>query len=149
MWSDEYPIASTLACSSAMRTSWRLARTSGVSTAGFRMSPASPPVQHTSTLRTPSAAYLAVVPAPFDASSSGCACTWSRQSCSRSGTDRSLGRTPTGAGPSEREHLHRADAAQLTSAFRRPLQCVVAGQLVVQRIRDVDVARRRDLGEAA
>ena len=43
------------------------------------MSPASPPVQHTSTLRTPSAAYLAVVPAPFDASSSGCACTWSRQ----------------------------------------------------------------------
>ena len=57
----------------------RLARTSGVSTAGLRMSPSSPPVQHTSTLRTPSAAYLAVVPAPFDASSSGCAWTWSRQ----------------------------------------------------------------------
>ena len=36
----------------------RLARISGVSTAGFRMSPASPPVQHTSTLCTPSAAYF-------------------------------------------------------------------------------------------
>ncbi len=35
--------------SSAMRTSGRLSRTSGVSTAGLRMSPASPPVQHTST----------------------------------------------------------------------------------------------------
>ena len=45
--------------SSAMRTSWRLSRTSGVSAAGLRMSPASPPVQHTSTPRTPSSAYSA------------------------------------------------------------------------------------------
>ena len=49
------PMASTLACSSAMRTSWRCSRTSGVSMAGLRMSPSSPPVQHTSTERTPSA----------------------------------------------------------------------------------------------
>ena len=31
------------------------ARTSGVSMAGFKMSPSSPPVQHTSTVCTPSA----------------------------------------------------------------------------------------------
>src|SRR5256884_8409739 len=74
----EYPMASTLARNSAMRTSARLSRTSGGSAAGLRMSPASPPVQHTSTQRTPSAVYLATVPAPFDASSSGCACTASR-----------------------------------------------------------------------
>src|SRR5437016_8385620 len=71
-------MASTLARNSAMRTSARLSRTSGVSAAGLRMSPASPPVQHTSTQRTPSAVYLATVPAPFDASSSGWACTASR-----------------------------------------------------------------------
>ena len=76
--SAEYPMASTLARSSAMRTSARLSRTSGVSAAGLRMSPASPPVQHASTQRMPSAVYLATVPAPFDASSSGCACTASR-----------------------------------------------------------------------
>src|SRR5207245_5589250 len=55
-------------------------RASGVSAAGLRMSPASPPVHVTSTQRTPSAAYFAVVPDPFDASSSGCAWTWQRQS---------------------------------------------------------------------
>src|SRR2546430_2772548 len=71
-------MASTLARNSAMRTSARLSRTSGVSAAGWRMSPAAPPVQQTSTQRTPSAVYLATVPAPFDASSSGCACTASR-----------------------------------------------------------------------
>ena len=51
------------------------ARTSGVSIAGLRMSPASPPVQHTSTVWTPSSWYRATVALPFDASSSGCACT--------------------------------------------------------------------------
>src|SRR2546430_11599092 len=71
-------MASTLARNSAMRSSARLSRTSGVSAAGLRMSPASPPVQQTSTQRTASAVYLATVPAPFDASSSGCACTASR-----------------------------------------------------------------------
>ncbi len=60
------------------------ARTSGVSMAGLRMSPSSPPVQHTSTVRTPSAWYLATVGAPLEASSSGCAWTLSRQR--RSGT---------------------------------------------------------------
>src|SRR3954453_20726415 len=58
-----------------MRTSCRFARTSGVSTAGLRMSPSSPPVQHTRTAPIPSAAYLATVADPFDASSSGCAWT--------------------------------------------------------------------------
>ena len=53
--------------------------TSGRSMAGFRMSPSSPPVQHTSTVRTPSAWYLATVPAPLDDSSSGWACTARRQ----------------------------------------------------------------------
>ena len=38
------------------------------------------PVQHTSTVRTPSAWYFAIVPAPFDASSSGWACTVRTQS---------------------------------------------------------------------
>src|SRR4051812_45762423 len=75
MYSCAYPIASTLAWSSSIRTSCRGARTSGVSTAGLRMSPSSPPVQHTRTPRMPSAAYLATVPAPLDASSSGWACT--------------------------------------------------------------------------
>src|SRR4051812_8361583 len=75
MYSCSYPIASTLAWSSSIRTSCRRARTSGVSTAGLRMSPSSPPVQQTRTPRMPSAAYLATVPAPFDASSSGWACT--------------------------------------------------------------------------
>src|SRR4051794_13100399 len=43
--------------------------------AGLRMSPSSPPVQHTSTVRIPAAWYFEIVPAPFDASSSGWACT--------------------------------------------------------------------------
>ena len=63
-----------------MRSSYIASGDPGCSTAGFKMSPASPPVQHTSTLCTPSAAYLAVVPAPFDASSSGWAWTCSRLS---------------------------------------------------------------------
>src|SRR5258708_6003009 len=71
-------MASALARSSASRTACRSARTSGVSAAGLRISPSSPPVQHTSAARMPSAAYRATVPAPFDASSSGCACTDTR-----------------------------------------------------------------------
>src|SRR5690242_10715947 len=110
MCSDAYPSALTLSRSSAMRTSNRLARVSGVSTAGLRMSPASPPVQHTSTLCTPSAAYLAVVPAPFDASSSGCACTWSRQ---RRGSPVTAGTLP---GRCYRKDLYFADAPQRTCA---------------------------------
>src|SRR5688500_13207769 len=62
-----------------MRTACRLSRTSGLSMAGLRMSPSSPPVQQTSTVRTPSAWYLATVPAPFDDSSSGWAWTVRRQ----------------------------------------------------------------------
>jgi glyoxylase-like metal-dependent hydrolase (beta-lactamase superfamily II) len=63
--------------------------------AGFRISPSSPPVQHTRTLRTPSAWYFATVEAPLEDSSSGCACTQSRQSSSviltRYGLGASLG----------------------------------------------------------
>ena len=51
----------------------------GVSIAGLRMSPASPPVQHTSTLRA-IGLVLATVGAPLDASSSGWAWTVSRRS---------------------------------------------------------------------
>ncbi len=46
---------SVAALSSAIRIRPMSARTSGVSMAGFKMSPSSPPVQHTSTVRTPSA----------------------------------------------------------------------------------------------
>src|SRR5688572_12759807 len=72
-------MTSAACCSSAMRTACRSARTSGLSIAGLRMSPSSPPVQHTSTVRTPSAWYLATVPAPLEDSSSGWAWTVSRQ----------------------------------------------------------------------
>src|SRR5712675_1138608 len=110
-----------------MRTSWRFARTSGVSTAGFKMSPASPPVQHTRTLCTPSAAYLAVVPAPFEASSSGWAWTWSRASRS-SVTPGTLPRA------FEREDLHGSDASHRSRAHGNPPELVVgaSSELVVQ-----------------
>src|SRR5688572_7306366 len=65
--------------SSSIRTACRLARTSSRSIAGLRMSPSSPPVQHTRTVRTPWSWYLATVPAPFDDSSSGWAWTVRRQ----------------------------------------------------------------------
>src|SRR3954469_22923691 len=61
--------------SSRLRTAGRFSRTSGLSMAELRMSPASPPVQHTRTVWTPSAWYLAIEPAPLDDSSSGWACT--------------------------------------------------------------------------
>src|SRR3954470_6497043 len=51
----------------------------GSRSAGFCRSPSSPPVQHTRTVCTPCALYIATVGAPFDASSSGWACTVSRQ----------------------------------------------------------------------
>src|SRR4051794_29556609 len=73
--------------SSSARTAWMRLRTSSVSIAGLRMSPASPPVQHTSTQYAPSSWYLATVPAPFDASSSGGAWTLSRGGGGSSGTD--------------------------------------------------------------
>ena len=47
----------------------------GSRSVGFWRSPSSPPVQHTSTVLTPSAWYFASVGAPLDASSSGWACT--------------------------------------------------------------------------
>src|SRR5262245_38210783 len=65
--------------SSPRRTAAMSAAISGLSMAGLRMSPASPPVQVTSTVRTPSAWYRATVPGPFEASSSGWACTVMRQ----------------------------------------------------------------------
>src|SRR6185437_6834343 len=65
--------------SSRRRTSARWSRISGRSMAGFKMSPSSPPVQHTRTVWTPSAWYRATVPAPLDDSSSGWAWTVSRQ----------------------------------------------------------------------
>src|SRR5205809_1057 len=46
-------MTSTDACSSSMRISASRALTSSLSIAGLRMSPASPPVQHTSTVLTP------------------------------------------------------------------------------------------------
>src|SRR5215213_5126124 len=67
------------AWSSSMRTSGRRSRTSGESIDGLRMSPSSPPVQHTSTVFTPAAWAFATVPGPFDASSSGWAWTVMRQ----------------------------------------------------------------------
>src|SRR5512141_844463 len=94
-----------------MRSSYIASGEPGCCTAGFRMSPASPPVQHTSTLCTPSAASLAVVPAPFDASSSGWACTCKR--VRRSSVTR--GTLPAAL---QREDLDRADAAQLLRATR-------------------------------
>ena len=54
-------------------------RTSGRSMAGLRMSPSSPPVQHTSVVWTPCEAYSETVPAPFDDSSSGWAWTVSSE----------------------------------------------------------------------
>src|SRR5258708_24365725 len=98
-----------------MRSSYMASGDPGYSTAGFKMSPASPPVQQTSTLCTPSAAYLAVVPAPFDASSSGWAWTWSR--VSRSAVTR--GTLPAAF---ERKDLHGTDTAHLLHALRVPVQ---------------------------
>src|SRR5512141_804351 len=94
-----------------MRSSYIASGEPGCCTAGFRMSPASPPVQHTSTLCTPSAAYLAVVPAPFEASSSGWACTCSR--LRRSSVTR--GTLPAAL---QRKDLDHTDAAQLLRPAR-------------------------------
>src|SRR6266852_3428733 len=96
-----------------MRSSYIASGEPGCSTAGFKMSPASPPVQQTSTLCTPSAAYFAVVPAPFDASSSGWAWTWSR--LSRSSVTR--GTLPASF---ERKDLDGPDAAHLLDASGHP-----------------------------
>src|SRR2546430_9243062 len=54
--------------------------------AGFRRSPASPPVQHTSTARPPSSWYLRTEAGPLDDSSSGWACTVSRRNWSTAPT---------------------------------------------------------------
>src|SRR5512141_37211 len=94
-----------------MRSSYIASGEPGCCTAGFRMSPASPPVQHTKTLCTPSAAYLAVVPAPFDASSSGWAWTWRRLS-------RSAFTRATLPAPFEGKDLDRADAPHLLEPVR-------------------------------
>src|SRR5688572_6864725 len=79
MITSSYPITAAARSSSICRTFGSSARTSSRSIAGLRMSPSSPPVQHTSTVRTPWAWYLATVPAPLDDSSSGWAWTVSRQ----------------------------------------------------------------------
>ena len=79
-YSASYPMMRTASSSSRRRTAARSARTSSESASGFRMSPASPPVHVTSTVRTPSAPYRAMVAAPLDASSSGWACTESTRS---------------------------------------------------------------------
>src|SRR5690625_3840247 len=52
------------------------------SSLGLRIEPRSPPVQVTTRTRCPSATYLAIVAAPLLDSSSGCACTAMRRSCS-------------------------------------------------------------------
>src|SRR5262249_11227453 len=151
--SDEYPMVSTLARNSAMRTSGRLSRTSGVSAPGFRMSPASPPVQQTSTQRMPSSVYFATVPAPFDASSSGCASTLSRHSglpaWSRgvaSMRDDSMVAVAAGGrlglcdrllGPLEQPDFDPPDVADAAAAQALPVE----RRVVTQRV--VEVARRQ------
>src|SRR5262249_16742155 len=109
------PRTRTLSLSSAIRSSCIFSAEPGCSTAGLRMSPASPPVQQTSTLCTPSAAYFAVVPAPFDPSSSGCACTWTKQ---RTPMPRTLPNRLARCG------LNRADAPQLPDSGRMTLESV-------------------------
>ena len=59
-----------------------LAQISGRSSFGLSTLPRSPPVQVTTSTSTPSATYFAMVAAPLLDSSSGCACTAIRRSCS-------------------------------------------------------------------
>src|SRR5665811_1940166 len=87
--------------SSSRRTSGRRALTSSVSMAGFKMSPASPPVAHTRTVRTPSAWYLATVDAPLLASSSGWAWTVNRQRSAMTG------KTTDSSSPNPRQTVER------------------------------------------
>src|SRR5882757_293855 len=119
-----------------MRSAYMASGEPGCSTAGFKMSPASPPVQQTSTLCTPSAAYLAVVPAPFEASSSGWAWTWSR--ASRSSV--TPGTLPVAF---EREDLYRPDAPHRAGAFGNPPELVGRrrGQLGTERRRHEQLTR--------
>ncbi|MBS1265955.1 MAG: hypothetical protein MAG471_01819 [Acidimicrobiaceae bacterium] len=84
--------------SSAALTSTRFSLTSGVSITGLRMSPTSPPVQHTSTQCTPPAWHEATVAAPLEASSSGCA--WMVMSLSSGSA-----RFPMGGHGSADDHL--------------------------------------------
>src|SRR3954453_18548910 len=131
-------MASTLARNSASRTDGRSALTSAVSAAGLRISPSSPPVQHTSAARMPSAAYRATVPGPFDASSSGCACTDTRHNglpaTSSGGIAPKLAaalavatRTPAGTLPRCTARGARAAPGRyIASMSRRPLACFVA-----------------------
>src|SRR5947207_14685065 len=104
------------------------------------MSPASPPVQQTRTLRTPSAAYFAVVPAPFEASSSGWAWTWSRHR-------RSVVTRGTLSAAPEAKDLDGTDAAQLLRAPSNETHVAarVRAQLVAQGCGDQHFSRRRDL----
>ena len=128
-----------------MRSSYIASGEPGCSTAGFRMSPASPPVQHTSTLCTPSAAYFAVVPAPFDASSSGWACTWSRHSRSvrhRGHATRLRSSAKTSTAPMLRTCWTPRATQRTSSPGRRPSSSRSAAG-------HQHLARARELGEAA
>jgi hypothetical protein len=100
--------------SSSIRTSCRRALTSSSSIAGLRMSPASPPVQHTSTVFVPAALALAMVPAPFEASSSGWAWTVMTQ---RSGTS---GMAATLPGPCWRSGPHGTSTRAASAGASMP-----------------------------
>src|SRR6478736_3309763 len=130
--------------SSRMRTPWRSALTSGRSMAGLRISPSSPPVQVTSTDRTPLVLYSATVGAPLEASSSGWACSESRQRSAMDESYRPRSRAaPHGAGgcvtsasmgPDQhpRDHARRGPATigvtrHRTSAATVALALVVVG----------------------
>ena len=84
--------------------------TSGRSMAGFRMSPSSPPVQHTRTVWTPWSWYRATVAGPFEDSSSGWA--WTARRHRRSAMPPNLPEPPvplrSPRGPYARRH-HRPD----------------------------------------
>src|SRR3954452_795661 len=112
------------------------ALTSSVSIAGLRMSPASPPVQHTSTHHAPSSWYLATVPAPFDDSSSGWACTASRRSWSSVlkrcpiGREAASAAVPHGDDATDDHAHHRTDGQRDASegvAEERAIEAVRVG----------------------
>ena len=87
----------------------------GVSIAGFRMSPASPPVQHTSTSRDALGGVRAIVGAPLDASSSGWAWT-----CKDSGGQPSPPTIPARTPLSEPAQALRGSWRRPQSAAHRP-----------------------------
>src|SRR5688500_291973 len=95
------------------------AHTSGRSNLGLSTLPRSPPVHVTTSTSTPSATYFAMVAAPLLDSSSGCAWTAMRRSCSATCGAPRLG--PTGADlPAGRPViLDSAVTSQRSSASQR------------------------------